>query len=70
RYMSLSSMLAAVAFAIAQCVLLRPTPWAEGHWSLGLFSLLVPALIVFRHRGNIGRLLRGEESKFRAAKSE
>jgi hypothetical protein len=29
-----------------------------------LFSVIVPGLIVWKHRSNIGRILRGEENKF------
>ncbi|RPI83078.1 MAG: acyl-phosphate glycerol 3-phosphate acyltransferase, partial [Planctomycetaceae bacterium] len=68
RIVSLSSILAVTTFAVAQCVLLRPHPLAEAHWSLGLFSLAAPALIIFRHRANIGRLLRGEEPRYESAR--
>jgi len=65
RIVSLSSISAAVTFAAVQMVLLQPGPFSNETWSAGLFSLLVPALILWRHRGNIGRLLRGEEQRFR-----
>jgi acyl phosphate:glycerol-3-phosphate acyltransferase len=64
RIVSLSSMLAAVTFGAAQMLLLKPSPFAEDTWSIGAFSLLVPALILWRHRANIGRLLKGEEKRF------
>ena len=64
RIVSLSSILAAIAFGSAQMVLLKPHPFAEETWSTGAFSLLVPALILWRHRANIVRLLRGEEKRF------
>jgi glycerol-3-phosphate acyltransferase PlsY len=66
RIVSLSSMLAAVAFGAAQIWLLRPAPFAAQSWSLATFALAAPALIIFRHRSNIGRLLRGEEPRFKA----
>lgn len=64
RIVSLGSMLASVAFAVSQMLLL-PHPFAEQSWSLAAFSLLVPLLIILRHRANLGRLFRGEEKKFR-----
>lgn len=64
RIVSLSSMLAALLFAITQLVLLRPAPFAGPALPLALFSLAVPGLIIFQHRANIGRLLHGEEKKF------
>lgn len=64
RIVSFSSILAAVTFGVSQMILLKPQPFAEHTWSIGVFSLLVPALILWRHRANIGRLLRGEEKRF------
>lgn len=66
RIVSLSSLSAAVVFAITQAVLLGRSAFTEAGWSLGLFSLAVPLLVIVRHRENIGRLLRGEESRFRS----
>ncbi|MEX0704827.1 MAG: glycerol-3-phosphate 1-O-acyltransferase PlsY [Planctomycetales bacterium] len=64
RFVSLASMLAAVVFAATELLLLAPDPFSEGKRSLAAFSLLVPALIVLRHRSNIVRLARGEEPRF------
>jgi glycerol-3-phosphate acyltransferase PlsY len=70
RYMSLSSMTASIAFGITSLTLLWPTGLNGSNASLTAFSVLVPALIVFRHRANIGRLLRGEENPLtRSSKS-
>jgi glycerol-3-phosphate acyltransferase PlsY len=69
RIVSLSSMLAAVAFAAAQMWLLLPAPFAGRTWSLAAFSLLVPALILYRHRSNFVRLLRGQEPRFEPRRS-
>ena len=65
RYVSLASMLAAAAMPVlllTQSEFLRPVG--------GLSPLLAAAsasalLIIFAHRGNIGRLMGGTESKFR-----
>ena len=62
RIMSLSSMSAAIAFAVAQFVL-RPELFSLC-WSEAAFSLLVPALILYRHRSNLLRLFHGEEPRF------
>lgn len=64
RIVSLGSILGSIAFALCQMGLAWPAVFTRGHWSLTVFSLLVPALIVLRHRSNIGRLMRGEEKKF------
>ena len=61
RIVSLGSILAAVAFAIAVLVLSWPDPFSSRAWSLTTFAIAVPTLIVLKHASNIGRLLRGEE---------
>ncbi len=70
RYVSLSSMLAALGFGIFEMARLKPSPFAETTWSNGLFAVMVPALIIIQHRTNIRRLLRGEELRFTSAKKE
>ena len=65
RIVSLSSILAALAFAACQMVRLWPGLFTHEQWSLTVFSLLLPALIIVRHRGNIARLWRGEEQKYK-----
>ena len=66
RIVSLSSMLAAASFAIYQLATLKPSPFAANSWSQGLFAIAVPLLIVFQHRANVRRLLKGEEPRFRS----
>ena len=70
RIVSLGSVLAAIAFAVCEMILLQPDPFSPENWSRGAFSLLVPALIIFRHRSNIRRLLTGEEPTFRSGRAE
>lgn len=58
RYVSLSSILAALMLPI--CVLWI---WNENEVLYRVFTLLVALLVVFTHQKNIGRLLRGVESR-------
>ncbi len=58
RYVSLSSILAAVALPV--CVLWI---WNEHEILYRVFALLVAILVVFTHQKNIGRILRGVESR-------
>lgn len=61
RIGSLGSLLGASVFAIVQTMLMvSEGDWSE-QWSLSAFTLAVPIMIVYRHRSNIGRILRGEE---------
>ena len=65
RYVSLGSVLAAVAFAVVFSVL------HQDNMLVILASLFMGALTVFMHRGNILRLIKGEERKtdlFKAGK--
>jgi acyl phosphate:glycerol-3-phosphate acyltransferase len=64
RIVSVSSIAGACVFCAVELWLLAPTPFDEQHWSLALFSVVVPLLIVVRHRSNLGRLWRGEEPRF------
>ena len=61
RIVSVASMTAAVA--VAAVVWIRP-PVADGSWALRLFVLALAAFVLWAHRSNIGRLLRGEENRF------
>lgn len=69
RIVSLSSILAAIGFAICQLWLLMPEPFKPETRSLAAFSLAIPALIIIRHRSNIARLLRGAEPRFQSRKA-
>jgi glycerol-3-phosphate acyltransferase PlsY len=58
RYASLASMLAAVSLVL--------WAWLLGYpWPVIAFGVFAAVGVVFLHRANIGRLLRGEESRFR-----
>lgn len=56
RYVSLGSILGSLAYP----VLLLASGGPKG---VATFSLAITALVVFQHRGNIGRLLKGTERK-------
>ncbi len=58
RYVSLSSILASLMLPI--CVLWI---WNENEILYRVFTLLVALLVIFTHQKNIGRLLRGVESR-------
>lgn len=64
RYISLGSLLAAVAypFAFAWCF------W--GNWAVIAIALAVAVLAIWMHRGNIGRLAHGNERKFHLKKGK
>ena len=57
RYVSLASIIFAISLPVFA-------------WLFGLgaeycvFTLVIGGLIIFRHRGNIGRLLQGKENRF------
>ena len=53
--------MAAITFAAAQLSRQGTELWSQEKWSLGVFSVVVPLLIILRHRANIVRLLKGEE---------
>ena len=60
RYVSLSSMSAAVVFPI---LVLLFKDWRGYSDELIYFAVFIAVLIVFTHRSNIKRLLKGEENK-------
>ena len=57
QYVSLGSVLAAAMFGVGFILFYRQQPVMM--WT----ALLLAALVIFMHRGNIQRLLRGEERK-------
>ena len=57
RYVSLGSVLAAAAFAIGFLVFY----W--GNWPVCILADATAAFVIFRHRSNIVRLVKGTESK-------
>ncbi|MDR1005974.1 MAG: glycerol-3-phosphate 1-O-acyltransferase PlsY [Bacteroidales bacterium] len=68
RYISLASIVTSVSFPIfyATCSL-----WMnyQFNWLLFCFSSIVPLFIIFTHRKNIRRLIKGEEPHFKFKKT-
>jgi len=62
RWVSLASLAAAVVLPLACWLLPRLTP-VEVAQEIRWAALVVGALILVRHKSNIGRLLRGEEPR-------
>lgn len=60
RYVSLGSILAAVAFPIFAWLIPHSprTPWMTA------VLILIPAIVIVKHHQNIGRLARGQEYRF------
>jgi len=56
RYISLGSMVMTVVFALLTIIF-------ESLWPVGVWSILLMALAIYRHRGNVSRLLNGTERK-------
>ena len=66
RYVSLASILAAVAFPVAYALigLWRGWPLFAAQWPLLAFAVLVALMITWKHRTNIARLRAGTENRF------
>jgi len=56
RYVSLGSVLAAALLPVLCLILVEP-------WSYTVMSLLLAALVLFRHHSNIKRLISGQEAR-------
>jgi acyl-phosphate glycerol 3-phosphate acyltransferase len=63
-YVSLASVLAALTLAAVR-LLTTPEPFAADEITITGFSLLAAALVLVRHRSNLARLSRGEESRIK-----
>lgn len=56
RYVSVGSMLGLIAFGVGVTIV-------HGIWPVGAWGLALAALVVWRHRANIGRLIHHTESR-------
>ncbi len=65
RYMSIASMGGAVSFTLAYAALALARHWPlfEQQLPLLIFAILIAAMIVYKHRGNIARLRAGTENR-------
>jgi glycerol-3-phosphate acyltransferase PlsY len=74
RYVSLGSILGSIAFPLAYVAvgLVRNWPITRQQLPLLIFSVVIPAMIVYKHRANIARLRAGTENRIakRAAGGE
>ena len=59
RYISLGSCLGAVSFPVGTWLFVT-----RDNWIVLSLSVLLGALVVFMHRGNLRRMVKGEERKF------
>ncbi len=66
RIVGLASIVSVISFAVAQLIVMGPDMFVLAQLPLTLFSILVPALIVWKHRSNILRMVRGDEQKMKA----
>jgi glycerol-3-phosphate acyltransferase PlsY len=71
RYVSLGSIIAAVAFVPLFALLSLLLGWSITElWPLVIFAAAMVVLIIVRHRTNIGRLLNGAENKIGSKSAE
>lgn len=66
RYVSLASIVAAVAFPVLYVIIGIVFGWPiiDSQWPLLAFAVLVAVMIVWKHRTNIARLRAGTEHRF------
>src|SRR5438552_11790103 len=62
RYVSLASLAAVAALCVLR-LLLTTEPFQRDNLTLTIFCFVAAALVVLRHRSNIARLLRGNETQ-------
>lgn len=65
RYVSLGSILASVAYAICFMIFFH-----QEHIWVGVMGIAMAVIAIYMHRGNIRRLLKGEERKTYLSKSK
>ena len=68
RYVSLGSIAAGALFPVSTLIF-HVTPWDMTYtwgemWASFVLSLFIGGMIVWKHRGNLDRLIKGTESKF------
>lgn len=60
---ALASIAAAVTFMVTQLTLQGGKTLDPAYLPMTVFSIVIPLLIIWRHRSNIQRILRGEENR-------
>jgi glycerol-3-phosphate acyltransferase PlsY len=65
RYVSLSSILASISYAIMNVFLFEENPQI-----IKIFSVCIPILLIYTHRSNISKLLNGTENKINFNKTK
>ena len=65
RYMSIASLITAVMFPVFTAILCRGR---ENYGMFVVFAIAAAALAIFQHRGNIHRLINGQENRLDFAK--
>ncbi len=66
RIVGLASIVSVTSFAIAQLTFMGQDVFMFGQLPLTLFSTIIPALIVWKHRSNIRRMWQGDEQQMKA----
>ena len=66
RIVGLASIVSVTSFAIAQLTFMGRDVFMFGQLPLTLFSTIIPALIVWKHRSNIRRMWQGDEQQMKA----
>ncbi len=66
RIVGLASIISVVSFTVAQMYKMGAKVFEFEQLPMTLFSTLVPALIIWKHRSNITRMLHGDEKKLKA----
>ncbi len=63
RIVAMASIVASLGFATTQLVMLGKSALEVQKLPLTLFSIVVPGLIIWRHRSNIARMWKGKENR-------
>lgn len=66
KVVALASMVAAVVYGVTQIYLIRTEAFDSPMLSLTAFAVAIPLLIIWRHRSNIARMVKGTEASFSA----
>ncbi len=65
KYVSVASLASCLAFPLVYIAWVGPSAAFDEHRAVTIAAFALSGVIVYTHRSNIGRLLRGEENQFR-----